>query len=318
MLQLRLSSPTALTPDVLDVLAGRECVSSLAIMRGASLQPPGDLILADVAREGADELTARLLELGVHREGTLHLQPARAWVSEAGRRAEAATPGSGADSVVWVDVTQAAYEDSELNWTFTSLMILATLLAGIAIILDSQILVIGAMVLGPEFGAVAALGLALVRHRPGLLLQACRSLAVGFALAIAVTALAALLARSVGWLTAQQVLAERPGTGFIYQPDKWSFLVSVIAAAAGVLSMTSARVGGMAGVFISVTTVPAAGNIALGLAVGAWQEVWGSAAQLIINVVGMAIAGWLTLLLQHSVTTHLMGRWKNVKHDRLR
>ena len=237
---------------MLDVLAGRECVSSLAIMRGASLQPPGDLILADVAREGADELTARLLELGVHREGTLHLQPARAWVSEAGRRAEAATPGSGADSVVWVDVTQAAYEDSELNWTFTSLMILATLLAGIAIILDSQILVIGAMVLGPEFGAVAALGLALVRHRPGLLLQACRSLAVGFALAIAVTALAALLARSVGWLTAQQVLAERPGTGFIYQPDKWSFLVSVIAAAAGVLSMTSARGGGMAGVFISV------------------------------------------------------------------
>ena len=114
------------------------------------------------------------------------------------------------------------------------------------------------------------------------------------------------------------MLAERPGTGFIYQPDKWSFLVSVIAAAAGVLSMTSARVGGMAGVFISVTTVPAAGNIALGLAVGAWQEVWGSAAQLIINVVGMAIAGWLTLLLQHSVTTHLMGRWKNVKHDRLR
>ena len=45
-----------------------------------------------------------------------------------------------------------------------SFMGLATLIAAIAIVLDSQILVIGAMVLGPEFGAVAALGIALVRR----------------------------------------------------------------------------------------------------------------------------------------------------------
>ena len=55
--------------------------------------------------------------------------------------------------------------DSELNWTFLSFMSLATLIAGVAIVLDSQVLVIGAMVLGPEFGAIAALGVALVRRR---------------------------------------------------------------------------------------------------------------------------------------------------------
>ena len=60
----------------------------------------------------------------------------------------------------------------------------------------------------------------------------------------------------------------------------------MIAAAAGVLSLTSARTGGLSGVFISVTTVPAAGNIALGLAFGAWHEVWGSALQLGLNLVG--------------------------------
>ena len=39
-------------------------------------------------------------------------------------------------------------------------MTLATLIASIAIVLDSQILVIGAMVLGPEFIPIAALGVA--------------------------------------------------------------------------------------------------------------------------------------------------------------
>ena len=80
-----------------------------------------------------------------------------------------------------------------------------------------------------------------------------------------------------------------------------SFIVAVIAAAAGVLSITSARTGGLSGVFISVTTVPAAGNVALGLAFGVGDEIWGSTLQLLINLSGMTLAGWATLALQQMV-----------------
>ena len=67
------------------------------------------------------------------------------------------------------EVAQRSYEETELRWTYLSFMNLATVIAAIAIVLDSQILVIGAMVLGPEFGAIAALGVALVRRRFALL-----------------------------------------------------------------------------------------------------------------------------------------------------
>ena len=57
----------------------------------------------------------------------------------AGRlRAERRTPGSSADSVVWADVTRRPYEDTELNWTYASFMTSATLIATVAIVLDSQ------------------------------------------------------------------------------------------------------------------------------------------------------------------------------------
>ena len=49
---------------------------------------------------------------------------------------------------------------------------------------------------------------------------------------------------------------------------------------------------GWSGVFISVTTVPAAGTIGLGAASGAWSKVWGSGLQLTLNLVAMAVAGW--------------------------
>jgi uncharacterized membrane protein len=61
---------------------------------------------------------------------------------------------------VWAEVAQRSYEETELNWTYLSFLTLATVIAAIAIVLDSQILVIGARVLGPEFGAIAALGVA--------------------------------------------------------------------------------------------------------------------------------------------------------------
>ena len=241
----------------------------------------------------------------------MHLEPVRAWFSRRGYDAERRAPGSSADSVVWADVTQRAYEESELNWTYASFMTLATLIAGIAIVLDSQILVIGAMVLGPEFGAVAALGVALVRRRSSLLRLAARTLVLGFLVAILATTTAALVGRGLGWITLNDVTGPRPETAFIYSPDKWSFIVAVIAAAAGVLSLTSARVGGLSGVFISVTTVPAAGNVGLGLAFGAWHEVWGSSLQLLVNLSGMALAGWATLALQQAV-------WSRVSLHRAR
>jgi uncharacterized hydrophobic protein (TIGR00271 family) len=299
--RLRISVPSELSDEVVLVIADDRAVSSLARMRGASIVPAGDVVTADVPREATDELVERLLALGVHRVGTLHVEAVETWMSQAGRAAEELAPGSSADAVVWPEVTQRAYDDTELNWTFISFMCLATLMASIAIVLDSQILVIGAMVLGPEFGAVAALGIALVRRRWGLLRLAVRALVVGFAVAIAFASLAALVGRGLGWITAADLTASRPGTAFIYTPDKWSLVVAMVAGAAGVLSLTSARMGGLTGVFISVTTIPAAGNVALGLAFGTFGEVRGSALQLAVNLTGMAIAGWGTLLVEQSL-----------------
>jgi uncharacterized hydrophobic protein (TIGR00271 family) len=298
MLHLRLSVPADLTPDVLAVLAQESTVSSLAVVEGASLEPRGDLVDVDVAREHADAVITELRGLGLPRLGTIHIEPVTTWLSQAGLDAEEAAPGSAIDAVVWPEVGQRAYADSELNATYLVFMTLATLIAAIAVVLDSQVLVIGAMVLGPEFGPVAALGLALVLRRRTLFGYALRSLLVGFLVAITVTTTVAWVARVAGWVSVDAILAPRPGTSFIYHPDAWSFVVAVLAAVAGVLSLTSGRMGGLAGVFISVTTVPAAGNVALGLAFGLPEEVWGSLAQLGVNLSAMMLAGWFTLAIQ--------------------
>jgi uncharacterized hydrophobic protein (TIGR00271 family) len=308
MLHLRILTPSDLTDEAVRILEDEPGVSGLAVLRGVAVRPVGDIVHADIAREVANDVIEQLRGTGLHHRGSIEIEPVHAWLSRDGLDAELRSPGSSADAVVWAEVAQRSYEDVELNWTYLSFMTLATLLAGIAIITDSQILVIGAMVLGPEFGAIAALGVALVRRRYVLLATAVRTLAVGFVVAIVATALAALAGRALGWVTLEDVTGPRPDTGFIYTPDKWSFIVAVIAAAAGVLSLTSSKLGGLSGVFISVTTVPAAGNVGLGIAFGAGHEIWGSTQQLLLNLTGMALAGWATLAIQQAVWSRVAVR----------
>ena len=90
-------------------------------------------------------------------------------------------------------------------------------------------------------------------------------------------------------------------TAFISSPDGWSVLVAYLAGMAGMLSLTSAKSGALVGVLISVTTIPAAANIGVAAALGNWADWRGAMAQLSINLVGIVLAGVLTLRLERGL-----------------
>jgi uncharacterized membrane protein len=75
-------------------------------------------------------------------------------------------------------------------------------------------------------------------------------------------------------------------------------VVGFLAGVAGMLSLTSAKAGTLVGVLISVTTVPAAANVAVAAAYGVLNEAAGSALQLVINIAAIVAAGVLTLTVQ--------------------
>ena len=172
------------------------------------------------------------------------------------------------------------------------------------------------MVVGPEFAVIAAIctGIALGRWR--LAARSAATLLWTFAFAIVAIMLAALLAASLDVVSAADVTRPRPQTGFIWRPDLWSFIVALLAGTAGVLALATDKTSAMVGVFISVTTVPAAGNLALGLAVFDTAEITGSAAQLGMNLAGMIIAGVLTLIVQRLVWRHLSDAMRHRSSER--
>ena len=74
-----------------------------------------------------------------------------------------AAPGLASDAVVWDEIEQKTGDETELSGTYLLMFSLATIIAGIGVLLDQPILIVGAMVVGPEFGPLAALCVGIVR-----------------------------------------------------------------------------------------------------------------------------------------------------------
>ncbi|MSZ77426.1 MAG: DUF389 domain-containing protein, partial [Actinobacteria bacterium] len=254
-----------------------------------------DLLEADVAREKVGTVIHALKAIGLAERGGIVVTSPTGTPFRAAERLERAAPGHPDDAVVWESVEAAAEGGAVPTVSFHVFLVLAVLLAAIAVITDSSVLVIGAMVVGPEFSAVAAVCAGLVLRRPRLVARSVQLLVFSFVFAIVVVTLLALVARGTGLVDLEEVTRPRPNTGFIWHPDRWSFIVALAAGAAGALALAVERSATMVGVFISVTTVPAAGNLALGLAFAEAGEIAGSLAQLGANLAGMVVSGSLLL-----------------------
>lgn len=78
------------------------------------------------------------------------------------------------------------------------------------------------------------------------------------------------------------------------------------------MSLTEARTSALLGVFISVTTIPAAAAISVSTAFASWSEARGSLIQLLVNLAVLIVVGAAALRCQRVI----WGRVGRARHGR--
>jgi uncharacterized hydrophobic protein (TIGR00271 family) len=298
MVHLRIVTPSYQAEHVLDLLDGTPSVVNLVYLERAARKPEGDVILCDVAREDTSVVIGDLRELNIDVEGSIAIEEIDSQISAAGLRAERAAPGAPSDAVVWEEVESRTSENVELSASYLAFMAVAMMIAGVGIVTDQIVLIIGAMVVGPEFGPIAGLCVATVERRRDLMRRSLLALVVGFPAGITATFVLVMALNATGLVPDSFAQEHHPFTEFISDPDFFSFLVAFLAGIAGVLSLTAAKSGALIGVLISVTTIPAAANIGVAAALADWPEWGGAIGQLSLNLGAILLAGIGTLFLQ--------------------
>ena len=294
MIHLRVVSPPDTTDALVPALRAEPAVMNLTVLRSAVSNPDGDAVQFDVLQGAADEVIERLRHLGVEQRGSIVLENIDASVSALADSVSARRTRFQQFRPVWAEVEARIRLGGSYPPSWFGLLIIAGLIGAVGILTNSEILIVGAMVVGPEYGAILSLAFGVNRHDHTRAWHAAAALVIGFTLAVASALLLSLLIRWTGLEPKAYALGIRPVSSLIDTPNWFSFIVALLAGVVGVLSITESRSSTLIGVFISVTTIPAASDIGVSLAFGSGSEAWGSTLQLLLNVTvlaAVAIAG---------------------------
>ena len=300
MLHVRVVSPAEVTERLVAGLTADSGVANLVVLRAAVTRPDGDAVQFDLAQAAANRVLRQLRDLGLGRRGSVLVETVEAAIGDEASQDAASVSYHRERAPVWDLVEARIRADAEYPPSFFGLLVFAGLIGACGILTNSQILVVGAMVVGPEYSAIIAVALGLDRgdRRPvtrGLLV-----LLVGFTLAIAATLVFAACIRWSGKTPPAYLHGIRPVSDLINSPNLFSVVVAVIAGIVGVVSLTLAKATALTGVFISVTTIPAAADIGLSLVYRSWPEALGSLEQLLLNVGLLIVVGALGLHAQRA------------------
>jgi uncharacterized hydrophobic protein (TIGR00271 family) len=301
MLHVRVMSPAATTGKLAETLAGFTGVRNLVVLKGAPHRPGHDAVQFDVQDGAANPVLRTLRELRLDHEGPIAVERVDAVLTDAVRPAEKVGSMRGEIAPIW-EMTEAAIRgNAAYPPSFFILLAIAGLIGAAGILTNSQILIVGAMVVGPEYNAIISVALGLSKRERPPVRDGLLALLAGFAAAIVLTFLFALAIRLTGKAPVSFLDGVRPVADLVNSPNLFSVVVAVLAGIVGVVSLTEARASALIGVFISVTTIPAAADIGVSVAFTSWSEAWGSLVQLVLNVVLLIAVGAVGLSAQRRI-----------------
>jgi uncharacterized hydrophobic protein (TIGR00271 family) len=290
MLRVRVVSPASLTGQLVERLTAAPGVQNLVVLREAVRRPQGDAVHFDLSDGAANPVLRELRELGLARHGSISVERVDATLTPAAPVAKTSLLGR-ETAPVWEMVEATIRGGAVYAPSFYGLLTIAGLIGAVGILDNSQILIVGAMVVGPEYNAIIAVALGFsIRERP-LARDGLLALLWGFLAAIVMTFLFGLAVKASGDTPAQYLEGVRPVADLINTPNVFSVVVAILAGLVGVISLTESRANALIGVFISVTTIPAAASIGVSIAYASWSEAWGSLLQLLLNVVLLIVVG---------------------------
>ena len=301
MIHLRLVSPPDVTDTLMPMLSAEPAVMNLTVLPGAVTNPDGDAVQFDVLHGAANEVIGRLRDLGLDQRGSIVLENVDTSISALADRIMSRRGRFDQFTPVWAEIEARIGLEGTFPPSWFALLVIAGLIGAVGILTNSQILIVGAMVVGPEYGAILSLAFGVTSRDSSRVWRSAAALVIGFALAVVGALLLSLIIREAGLAPRAYTLGIRPVSDLINTPNWFSFIVAALAGVVGVVSLTEARSSTLIGVFISVTTIPAASDIGVSLAFGSEHEAWGSALQLLLNVTVLAAVAVVGLPAQRAI-----------------
>jgi hypothetical protein len=297
---LEITVDPSATDELAEALLELDAVIGLALHRGASLKPEGDVFLVQALNRGGDEVM-RLVEKAREHGAIAVATGELTSIIDPERQERVADD---IDQALWEETETTMRHQAQLSGNFLALMALGGVVATTGFAskpVPQAIAFIAASVIAPGFEPVAKLPLGLVLRRPDLLRRGLRSMVLGYVALVVAAALAYAFLRLTEVAYPTPSLLALTEVGRISHPSWLDLLKSAAAAAAGLVMLAARRDSVIAGPLIALVIIPAAALIGVAAAAGRPRLMLEGAERLAIDVVIIVLVGAVVLALKQAL-----------------
>lgn len=179
---------------------------------------------------------------------------------------------------------------------FVTFAVLSAVVAAAGLLLNSAIVIVGAMVISPFAGSSLSAAIGLVSDDRASIAESIRSQLLGLLVAILGAAGAGLVFRWGNFVAPTVAIGQIALVSSFAAPTPLALTIAIFAGAAGALALATDIPVAVAGVAVAAAIVPAAAVVGLGLVWGQLLLALGAFALLLVNLVFINLTAFIALL----------------------
>jgi hypothetical protein len=251
------------TGPLVDRLLDMEPVITLAVTPGASVKPPGDLILIKSLNKGASDVMRIVGELA---NATRIIAITSDVTSITDREQEDAIEDD-TDDEIWEEVETGLRQSTHVTANYVVLMAVGGIVAACGFVMHDAgqaISLVAASIIAPGFEPLAKITVGVVLGNMPIAKRALISAVSGYAVLFVTAGATYWFMQMAGIVTPAQ-LASDPDIYSVMANGTAQNLLSLCGALAGAIMVTAHRQEGIAGAMMALELVPATGLAAIGL-----------------------------------------------------
>ena len=274
---------------LVEALTHVEGVVGLSRHRGASVMPPGDVVIVHALNRGADEVLRTAAAAGG--DGPLSVVTAEvASISDAEHQDAI---DRDRDEAVWEELETGLRHQGRVTPNFLYLMALGGVVAAAGALAEPSVAAVAyvaSAVIAPGFESVAKLPLGLVLRRGAVLWAGVQSTLAGYAVLILAAAATYLLLAALGAVEPSTFL-ESDALRHTREPGATILTIAAAGAVAGVVIQAAYRRSVIAGALVAMRLIEAAAVTGIAVAVGRLDIALDGLGRLGIDMGFVVIAG---------------------------
>ena len=151
---------------------------------GSARYPDGDVVECDLLPDVASAVIHQLRELGPRQRGAISVDRTDMAVIRSHREMIRPMVSDREIAPVWEVVDATIRANATYPFSFFMLLVAAGLIAAVGILTNSQILIVAAMVVGPEYNAILGTALGITERSTRPVKRGLSALGVGFGAAV--------------------------------------------------------------------------------------------------------------------------------------